>query len=156
MNLTFLAHFLNFFKRSFSITILQIKKNCIIEQNSILRNNTNIFPERIKLQVLQILTINKNSSFFWVIHSKQQTKKCGFTKSTLTHDSIGCSGLYIQIEVLKQKFLFKFCGLISIAVCNWNVMFESEFFKGDLTFFIFEVGCVFFFFNNWFLFKHEE
>jgi hypothetical protein len=64
--------------------------------------------------------------------------------------------LNVQIEVLKQKFLFEFSWFVSFAVGDWNIMFEAKFFKDDLSFLVFEFLCVIFFLDDWSLFEHEE
>ena len=56
--------------RRLQIAILQVLFNSVIEEDSILGNDDDVFSERIKGVVLNILTIYQHLTILWVIHSE--------------------------------------------------------------------------------------
>lgn len=88
MNLTFARDFLNFLKCCLLIAILQIKQNGVIEENPVLRNDTDILAVRVKLEIFQILSIKKDISFIGIVDSIDHVNHRSLAKATVSHNSI--------------------------------------------------------------------
>ena len=53
------------------VAVLQVLFNCVIEEDSILGNDDDVFSERIEGVILDILTIYQHFTTLWVIYSEE-------------------------------------------------------------------------------------
>ena len=106
---------------------MKIEQNGVVEEYSILRNNGDVFSEAIKFQVCNILVVNKNSSFFWSIDSKEQIKQRRFTKSTWANDGIGCTRYDFKTEIFQQLLFLKVEFWFSVFLRLFIFLFSFRF-----------------------------
>ena len=72
MDLTLLGYLFHLFLSCIWIAILKVELQSIVEEDSILGYHTNVLSERLQLEILQLLSINKDIALRWIINPEQQ------------------------------------------------------------------------------------
>lgn len=88
VEMAFLSNFLNFLLGRIQISVFKIKTDSVIKQHSILGNHRNVFSERLKLAVFDVLAVNQDSTIVRIVHSEKHMQDCRFAEARWADDCI--------------------------------------------------------------------
>lgn len=74
MNLANLSNSLDLLKRSLGVSILKIKEDGVIEENSVLGDDRHIFAERVERHLSNVLAVNENTTLRGIIDTEEQVE----------------------------------------------------------------------------------
>ena len=105
------------------IAILQILFNSVIEENSILRNDDDVFSEGIKGVILDILTINQHLAALRIVNPEEKMQQGSLAETGWSNDSVASTCFYLQIKVLEQVVDLTFIlGLFLLRLSTRNLI----------------------------------
>ena len=105
------------------IAILQILFNSVIEENSILRNDDDVFSEGIKGVILDILTINQHLAALRIVNPEEKMQQGSLAETGWSNDSVASTCFYLQIKVLEQVVYLTFIlGLFLLRLSTRNLI----------------------------------
>ena len=105
------------------IAILQVLLNCVIEENSILGNDDDVFSEGIEGVILDILTINQHLTALWIVNPEEKMQQGSLAETRWSNDSVASTCFYLQIKVLEQVVYLTFIlGLFLLRLSTRNLI----------------------------------
>ena len=105
------------------IAILQVLLNCVIEENSILGNDDDVFSEGIKGVILDILTINQHLAALRIVNPEEKMQQGSLAETGWSNDSVASTCFYLQIKVLEQVVYLTFIlGLFLLRLSTRNLI----------------------------------
>ncbi len=66
MNTALHCYSFDVFLRCILVSIPQVELDRVVEQDTVLRNDRDVLPERLKLEVFDVLTIDQDLTVLWV------------------------------------------------------------------------------------------
>jgi len=92
---------LDFLDGSVRVSVLEVEQQGVVEQNTVLRDNTNVFPERVQGQILNILTVNEDLTTRRIVDTEHQVEQSGLSESRRSHNSVGSTRLDCNFKILE-------------------------------------------------------
>jgi hypothetical protein len=81
MNLALLCHLLDLFLSSIRVSVSQIEFYCVVKEDPVLWNHTDVLSKRVELKVFNWLSIDLDIAFLRIKHPEEQVQKSGLAKA---------------------------------------------------------------------------
>ena len=86
----------------FQVAIFDVVTNGVVEQRRILRHDADRLAQALERDVADILAIDQNASFLYIVVAEEQAQDCGFSAAGRTHDGDLLAGGDGEVQVLED------------------------------------------------------
>ena len=101
--------------------------NGVVEEDSVLGNDNDVFSEGLESVILDVLTIYKHLTVLRIVNPEKKMQQGGLAETGWSYDCVACACLDLQVEVLEQVvYLSRVLGLSLLRFSTWNFIILSR------------------------------